>query len=166
MSDKNIKKIVIKNSDLPDILAKDEGYLVRYRVVSQDKNRLSHWSPIKLIIPDYTFDAGTIRHTSSGQVSTFVWDSVSIKKNDNLVRQAHEFDIWVRFDRNDSGDWIYKQRVDGNSYSLPHPSEYKIDGVVQASAPNRVSIEIYLRGTPITRSYSFLKVYTLLNETI
>lgn len=166
MSDKNIKKVVIKNSDLPDILAKEQGWLVRYRILSEDKNRVSHWSPIKLVVPEYDFISGTINHSGGQGVSTFVWDAVTIKKNENVVRQAHEFDIWVRFDRNDSGDWIYKQRIDGNSYSLPHPTTYTKNGITQGSAPNRVSIEVYLRGTPITRSYNFLKVYSLLNQTI
>ena len=166
MSDKNIKKIIIKNADLPDILAKEEGWLIKYRVLSEDKNRSSHWSPIKLITPEYSFVSGTIKHSSSNGISTFVWDPVTIKKGDNVVRQAHEFDIWIKFDRDDSGDWIYKQRIDGNSYSVPDPTTYTINGVVQSQAPNRASIEIYLRGTPISRSYSFLKVYSLLNETI
>lgn len=166
MSDKNIKKITIANSDLPDILAKEEGYLVRYRVVSEDKNRVSHWSPLKLISPNYVFESGTIQNSSVQGITTFSWDPVTIKINTNTVRQAHEFDIWIRFDRNDSGDWVYKQRIDGNTYSVPHPTQYTINGIVQGSAPNRVSIEIFLKGNPISRTYTFLKVYESLNNTI
>lgn len=166
MSDKNIKKLIIKNSDLPEILAKEEGYLIRYRIISEDKNRISHWSPLKLIQPDYTFVSGTIKESSSQGITTFAWDPVTIKIGSNTVRQAHEFDIWIRFDRNDSGDWLYKQRIDGNTYSIPNPTTYTINGVVQAQAPNRVSIEIYLKGNPISRTYTFLKVYESLNKTI
>lgn len=166
MVDKNIKKIIIKNSDLPDILVKEEGYLIRYRVVSEDKNRVSHWSPSKLILPNYTFVPGVIQESSVQGITTFAWDPVTIKIGTNVIRQAHEFDIWVRFDRNDSGDWMYKQRIDGNTYSIPTPTEYTINGVVQAQAPNRVSIEIFLKGNPISRAYTFLRMYQSLNNTI
>jgi len=54
--------------------------------------------------------------------------------------------------------------------SLPIPNTWTIDGVVQPTSPNRMSIEIYLKGQPITRADGpvgtpFLKVYRLLNET-
>lgn len=166
MSDKNIKKIIIKNSDLPDILAKEEGYILRYRIISEDKNRVSHWSPLKFINPNYTFESGNIEHSSVQGITTFAWDPITVKIQTNTIRQAHEFDIWIRFDRGDSGDWIYKQRIDGNTYSVPHPTEYKINGVTQAQAPNRVSIEIFLKGSPISRTYTFLRVYQSLNNTI
>lgn len=166
MADQNIKKVVIKNLDLPEILTKEQGYLVKYRVISEDKNRSSHWSPIQLIQPNYTFVPGIIKESSVQGITTFAWDSVTIKIGDNIVRQAHEFDIWIRFDRNDSGDWIYKQRIDGNTYSIPHPTQYTKNGIIQAQAPNRVSVEIFLKGTPISRTSSFLKVYESLNITI
>jgi len=166
MSDKNIKKIIIKNADLPDLLVKEQGWLVKYRVVSEDKNRISHWSPIKLIKPEYTFVSGVIVHSKLQGVSGFIWDPVIIKKGDNVVRSSKEFDIWVRFDRGDSGDWVYQQRIEATSFSLLHPTTYKINGVTQASAPNKVSIEIFLKGTPISRSSTFLKVYSLLNESL
>lgn len=45
MADKGIKKAVVLSGSLPEPL--DGGqYLVRYRIVSEDRNRRSHWSPI------------------------------------------------------------------------------------------------------------------------
>jgi hypothetical protein len=71
----------------------------------------------------------------------------------------------------ESGDWLYKERIQTTSLSLPIPSTWTIDGVIQGTAPNRLSIEIYLKGYPIERSNGpsgipFLKVYRLLNETV
>ncbi len=44
MADRGIKKATVQSFALPSPL--DGQYLVRYRVVSEDKNRRSHWSPI------------------------------------------------------------------------------------------------------------------------
>ncbi|NCA22380.1 MAG: hypothetical protein EBS86_14745 [Crocinitomicaceae bacterium] len=160
MADSGIKKARIVQESLPPINSEIEGYSVRYRIVSDDKNRTSQWSPVIQILPNYTYVSGTSSFNKAGNVGTLVWDSVSIQKDGNEIRKAHEFDIWLKWDRNDSGDWLYKQRIDGGSISFPIPSTYTIGGVVQGSQPNRLTAEIYLKGTPITRDYSFLLVYT------
>jgi hypothetical protein len=159
MADAGIKKIRIRQSDISTINVNEEGYVLRYRVVSEDKNRTSQWSPISIIQPGYTYVGGDISFNKSGQVATLAWDSVSIQLDGNEVRKANEFDIWLKWDRNDGGDWLYKQRIDGGNISFPIPSTYTIGGVVQGSAPNKLSAEIYLKGTPITRDSSFLLVY-------
>ena len=61
--------------------------------------------------------------------------------------------------------------IDTTSLSLPIPSTWTIGGVVQPTTPNRMSIEIYLKGEPVERADGapgtpFLKVYRLLNETV
>lgn len=252
MADQGIKKYKIPPTSLPAINSISEGYTLKYRIVSEDRNRLSHWSPITLVQPNYTYVPGIIRHTSGSQIASFIWDSVNIlkdtktvqainnkqlstniatlttsgahymsvgdwvtvenvdsifngtyqisavttntfsyyKNNGNIsstavspegtyktnsvVRTALEYDIWIRWDRNDGGDWIYKERIESTSISYPHPSFYTKNGAVQPQAPNRVSIEIYLKGYPVVRGDGvplqsgtpFLKVYQLLNETI
>jgi hypothetical protein len=252
MVDAGIKKAKVPISELPPISSETEGYSLRYRIVSEDKNRVSHWSPLYLVVPGYTYVPGSIRFSSGGQVANITWDAINILKDtatfqtinnkslssdiatittsgahymkvgdwvtvsgvdatfngtyqlaavtsntfsyykdtgnvastavsplgtykrNSLIQKAKEYDIWVRWDRNDGGDWVYKERIEGTSISFPHQSIYTINGVVQASAPNRVSFEIFLKGYPITRGDGvplaagtpFLKVYRLLNETI
>ena len=54
MADQGIKKAIVKKEDLPSFDGKNQRYSVRYRVVSDDKNRFSHWSPyhsLSLTIP-------------------------------------------------------------------------------------------------------------------
>jgi hypothetical protein len=46
MADTNIKKLRILKSSLPPVDHDTEKYNVRYRVISEDRNRTSHWSPI------------------------------------------------------------------------------------------------------------------------
>jgi hypothetical protein len=159
MVDSGIKKTKILENLLPNISVDQEGFSIRYRIVSDDKNRTSQWSPVVVLKPEYDYVSGTIGFNKSGNIGTLVWDSVSIQKNSNEIRKAHEFDIWLKWHRNDNGDWLYKQRIDGGSISFPIPSTYTIGGIVQGSAPNKLSAEIYLKGTPITRNSNFLLVY-------
>jgi hypothetical protein len=159
MASEIIKKARIFENKLPAINSVTEGYEVRYRVVSEDKNRTSHWSPIFLVKPEYTYVPGTIHHTKAGDVSTVAWNSVEIKKGSTLIKEALSYDVWVRWDRGDGGDWHYRSRVDTSSISLITPATYTKNGVVQESRPNRLSVEIYLKGFPISRDTSFLRVY-------
>lgn len=159
MADQGIKQIKIDKSDLPDIDVATQGYTFRYRIISEDKNRTSHWSPIQTLLPGYTFVPGQIHFSKAGEIATIAWNSVEIKKDGVLVKEADGYDIWVRWDRDDSGDWEYRSRIGTTSLSLIVPATYKKSGVVQASAPNKLSVEIYLKGTPIARTSSFLRVY-------
>jgi hypothetical protein len=251
-ADFGIKKAKIPVAELPAISSETEGYSLRYRVISEDKNRVSHWSPVYLIRPAYTYVPKTIKFASANQIASITWDAVTILKDtatvqqinnkvlntniatlttsgahymkvgdwvtvsgvdatfngtyelaavtantfsyykntgnisstvvtplgtykrNSLIQKAKEYDVWVRWDRNDGGDWIYKERIEGTNISFPHASIYTKNGIVQGSAPNRLSIEIFLKGYPITRGDGvplaagtpFLKVYRLLNETI
>ena len=249
MADANIKKVRVPYENLPPINSVTEGYSVRYRILAEDKNRASHWSPVYLIQPDYTYIPGKIEFNSGNQIASFTWDPVIVLKNikivqditnkyfsadivplttsgahymnvddwvtvegvdatfngtykisavttdtfsyykDNgniastpvipngtyktnaLISNATGYDIWIRRDRNDAGDWIYKERIETSAVSFPHATTYTKNGAIQPQAPNRVSIEVYLKGYPIARSDGapgtpFLKVYRLLNETI
>jgi hypothetical protein len=159
MADLGIKKIKISQANLPPINSEIEGYSVRYRIVSDDKNRTSQWSPIVKITPGYTYELGQIVFNKNGSIAQQAWDAVTILKNGNVIRQAQDYDIWIKWDRSDGGDWIYKERIVGTNISFPIPATYTKNGIVQGSAPNRLSTEIYLKGNPISRGSSFLLVY-------
>ena len=159
MADVGIKKAFIPITEMTPIDSVLEGYEVRYRIISEDKNRSSHWSPTYLIKPEYTFVSGNITCNTSGGISTVAWNAVDIYKGDNLVRVASEYDIWVKWDRDDSGDWEYRDRISTTSISLLVPDTYKKNGVVQSQTPNKLTIEVYLKGKPITRDTTFLRVY-------
>lgn len=159
MVDSQIKKTRIKQADLPPVNVDSEGYVLRYRILSEDKNRVSHWSPVEIIVPGYTFISGNIDHTKTGGISTIAWNAVTIKKNDNFINTATEYDVWVRWDKDDGGDWEYRSRLSATSISLLTPTTYTINGVVQPDSPNKVSVEVYLKGNPITRNSTLLRVY-------
>ena len=151
--------------EMKDVIDKNARVL-RFRIVSEDKNRTSHWSPIVTLDPEYIYVPGNITIVSSG-ITTVAWDTVTIKIGTQVIRQAKDYDVWVKWSKAaGNGDWNYIQRVSGNSISLVHPSTFFINGVDQLSAPNRVTIEIYLKGEPITRDITNLRVYNPAMHTI
>jgi uncharacterized protein (DUF2141 family) len=105
MVDSNIKKTRILKSSLPPIDHDTEKYNIRYRVISEDRNRTSHWSPI------YNSDGVDLVVTSgavsrAGDVITAVWGD----QND-----FPEYDVFVKFD---SGDFFYHGKSKVHSYSF------------------------------------------------
>jgi hypothetical protein len=88
MADTGIKKVIIKKASLPPLDHDKVGYVFRYRIVSEDKNRTSQWSPINLVLDDsITSVAGAV------QVSTSV---ISAVWGDELNRP--KYDVFVGFD--------------------------------------------------------------------
>jgi hypothetical protein len=88
MADTGIKKVIIKKSSLPALDHNKIGYVFRYRIVSEDKNRTSQWSPINLVLDDsITAVAGAVQVSAS--VISAVW-------GDELNRP--KYDIFVGFD--------------------------------------------------------------------
>ena len=105
MADANIKKTRILKSLLPSIDHDTLKYNTRYRVISEDRNRTSHWSPI------YNSDGVDIVVTSgavskTGDVITAVWGD----QND-----FPEYDVFVKFDSN---DFFYHGKSKVHSYSF------------------------------------------------
>ena len=105
MVDSNIKKTRILKSSLPPIDHDTEKYNIRYRIISEDKNRTSHWSPIyNSDGVDLVVTSGAVSKT--GDVITAVWGD----QND-----FPEYDVFVKFD---SGDFFYHGKSKVHSYSF------------------------------------------------
>jgi uncharacterized protein (DUF2141 family) len=105
MADANIKKTRILKSALPPVDFDTLKYNTRYRIISEDKNRTSHWSPI------YNSDGVDLVVTSgavsrAGNVVTAVWED----QND-----FPEYDVFVKFDSN---EFFYHGKSKVHSYSF------------------------------------------------
>jgi hypothetical protein len=85
-----IKRVVIPNSELIPIDANNQ-YLVRFRVLSDDRNRFSEWSPI------FSIAGAGVPVLSEARVASFMVGSVV-----NIVWEGSpagsEFDIFVGYD--------------------------------------------------------------------
>lgn len=156
------------------------GYVIRYRIASEDRNRYSHYSPTYRVLPNYSLERpysrgiGDIYTAAEGLYAKIVFDPISIKDkvSGSLIRQALEYDVWARFDKGDGGVWTFQQRVEGTSLGYYVPETYVLEnGTFVDQKPNRMSIEIYLRSsnpqriTPVPTVHPLL-VYKLDNVTV
>lgn len=147
MSDIGIKKTVIKASDLPSVIGDDEilTYTLRYRVVSEDKNRFSHWSPINTLTIQNTFSetgfdpndpVGTnIPHyidiNNNAHVASISWTMPALlivdPTDEEKILQAQqaaikEFDVYVQWVTDSVlSNWIWVGTSNGSNYSLSFP---------------------------------------------
>lgn len=105
------QKVRLSKSNLPEVSRLSDGrygYVVRYRIISEDQNRFSHWSPIReLAIPDVSRVNGDIAVT--GSIVQVVWEESA---------DASVYDIFVKFD---GGDYEYKTTTQTTQYSLVIP---------------------------------------------
>jgi len=130
MVDSGIKKVVILKENLPSIIktstltsssiARGDGfaYNVRYRIVSEDKNRLSHWSKI------YNINAGTQVPVTNlaysyfkETVTTGTGTTTAIRLNWTIPSTlgTNTFDIFVK---RDAGSYLYYGTSQTNNYVI------------------------------------------------
>ena len=88
MADAGIKKIIIKKASLPALNSDKVGYVFKYRIVSEDKNRTSQWSPINVVIDNSITSVSGSLQIGANTISA-VW-------GDELNRP--KYDVFVGFD--------------------------------------------------------------------
>jgi hypothetical protein len=149
MVDSNIKKNIILKKDLPSLIGNntDLNYEIRYRVISEDKNRVSHWSPINTLGADTTgdetgFDPSDPLETSipyntliknSDHVAEISWTMPSLlitnptaeekilQKNQAAIKQ---FDVYVQWQEGSvDSEWIWVGTSEGTRFSINFPDK-------------------------------------------
>lgn len=147
-----LQKSTILLDALPPLKVVDAdtvGYYVRYRVVSEDRNKTSHWSSIYLLTPPYEFRRPSgiplngIKYfeTNTGgsnKVVTLAWDTIDVYNNNVFIRKAIAYDVWHKWG---SGPWTYEARVVNPSMTIAVPTPN----------PGTLSVEIYARSIDVLR---------------
>jgi len=83
-----IKKVIVPKSMLKEIDGETNSYLIRYRIISEDKNRSSHWSPIfYLEYPPFSISRGKTEEL--GDVVSISWEDATNRP---------QYDIFVKYD--------------------------------------------------------------------
>lgn len=151
MTDEKIKKLVIKSGEFPNLqfeqvynpeLERYEigelFYSLRYRVISEDKNRYSHWSPItRLVMPDVTTpfaynnpDRINVSVSGNPAVIVAIWNHPGENEPETdyekIFNKIDTFDVWIRWNNNnttdleDEGweDWQYRSKVSTNTFNI------------------------------------------------
>jgi hypothetical protein len=102
------EQVRIARADLPELsrLANGSyGHVVRYRIISEDQNRFSHWSPItQLEVPAVTQVEGDIG--VAGNIIQVVWGDEENRPN---------YDVFVDFD---NSGYLYHGTTPIHTYSF------------------------------------------------
>lgn len=123
MADQGIKKATVTKADLPSFNGKTNKYSVRYRIVSNDKNRYSQWSPyygINVIpeidrtsVPPEPWISHSVALSENKQIINVVWTPPTNLKSD--------FDLYVKWG---ADDFKYLASIQTSSYTVQTLSGY------------------------------------------
>jgi hypothetical protein len=105
--DPGIKNIIIQKKDLPAYDGKNSTYTIRYKIVSSDGNRSSHWSTQRSMLVDKPLNIN-FNVATSGPNVVAVWDHATGKISE-------KFDVYVKW----SGDtsWSFVTTVSSSYFA-------------------------------------------------
>ena len=133
MADKGIKKVVISKDELP-AAGPENNYIVRYRIVSEDKNRVSDWSPSYNLIGHAPAQVNGAIDVGSKAI-TIVWED-STEYDDKEA-----YDIFVKVD---DGAWEFKGTSFVHGFTMIKPnSGSNISAAIQIESYVKKSVESY-----------------------
>lgn len=136
MADQRIKKIVLKKQSLPAVAFDSLSYIFKYRIVSEDKNRTSQWSPINLVL-DNSVVAVSGAINVSPTITTVVW-------GDEANRP--KYDVFVGFD---SSTPVYHGTSPIHTYSVINTGTTSVRVIIQVESSKKElneNLEIYDSG--------------------
>lgn len=139
-------------------IAKNSGlYVVRYRITSEDRNRVSHWSPQYLLAPEsIVSNPGdrVLENQVSGDSISVVWELPKDYKNRDKV-DLGEFDVYVAWGTTINGVGVYQyySTVTGNSATVNIPLDQLGNRVYQS-----YKIAIQSRTSPTKRRVAELTI--------
>lgn len=122
------RKARILPQDLPPVIRLGEneyGYLTRYRIISEDRNRFSAWSPVYKVP---AFDAANKPPIVSGDLSVS-GNSVVVVWGDAAERP--KYDVFVSFD---GGAYFYHGTSPIHTYSFLNEATSTIDVKIQVES--------------------------------
>jgi hypothetical protein len=122
--DREIKKAVVLKEDLPSFSSNNLGYFVRYRVVSKDKNRSSHWSPYYFVLKGelQTVPCSVIvTGASPTKVINMVWQhpKISADPEETEISIFKEYDIYIKTNLK---DWSFLASSSSTQFSTLVPA--------------------------------------------
>lgn len=147
-----IKKVIVPKSMLKEIDGETNSYLVRYRIVSEDRNRASHWSPTFYIeFPPFSPTRGQAERAND--IVTVSWeDSTNRPQYDIFVK--YNFDNEYRF-LNISNSKTFNIFAEKNVVSIASVSSVNNYVEVETRTPHNLSMtdELTIQGLTGTASF-------------
>jgi hypothetical protein len=121
------QKVRLAKEDLPPVSRLSDGsygYVVRYRIISEDQNRYSHWSPIREIPVDFLQPvSGAV--VANGSVIQVVWGDEEARPN---------YDVFVKFD---DGEYFYHGTTPTHQYSFLGDAALSVQVAIQIASTEK-----------------------------
>jgi hypothetical protein len=118
-----VKKVIIPKSKLKPI-DQDNNFLVRFRIISDDRNGISEWSQI------FSLSSQTAESLYDPQVASFTSGNVLNIVWQNLPADL-QLDIFLKVD---GGQYVYKGTSLGSNYLTINPAESTYQFALQISS--------------------------------
>lgn len=139
-----VKKVIITKSELPEIDASNFTYNIRYRIISDDKNRISHWSRIHNL--DATYQIPTIKYDYNYLVENLtnaLGSSIKAVRLSWVIPVNYQYGFYDIYVKNNStgsdGLFHYYGTSYSNTYTIMQQSnETNMEVIVQAPAYPKV----------------------------
>jgi hypothetical protein len=130
----SIKKTRISKESLPPLSPNGE-YILRYRIISEDKNRTSHWSPIYYIDAKPTIEqvSGELQASASSLGVTAIWGDTNLKSL---------YDVFVSFGIYNNGT----SQIDWAPYFFHGSSPIHTYSFLRNSEHTDIRVKIQLSG--------------------
>lgn len=131
------EKVVVPRGSLPAVSKLSNGsygYILRYRILSEDQNRFSHWSPVReLEIPPPLQVSGNL--SVIGNTALLVWGDEESRPR---------YDVFISFDGN---EYFYHGTTPTHQYTfLIDEGASTVQAAVQVESINKerdAQIEIF-----------------------
>lgn len=122
--DAGIKNAKVLKEDIPGVSSTNPnalGYFVRYRIVSDDKNRSSHWSPYHFLLTGelQTVPCSVTTSGTSPKVINMVWQHPKVSADSNEISIFKEYDIYIKTNLK---DWYFLDKSSSTQFSSLVPS--------------------------------------------
>jgi hypothetical protein len=136
------KKVIIEKKDLPPLSPNGE-YLLRYRIISEDKNRTSHWSPI------YTLDAKRVWNEETQEFENLiknVTSAIEVTPSDIIITWGDEnkaslYDIFISYKIGGTwGSYIFSGSSPIHTYGFLQPTT--LTAIGYGATDIRVTIQL------------------------
>lgn len=130
--DQGIKKIIIPKSKLPGFFGNNRQYVLRYRFISEDKNRTSHWSPVyKIIAEDTPVEIlNSMIIDTSNKIINLAWEP---------QQNIEEYFIYIKWN---NGDWQYYTKTSQTNYSIVYAADKEYVNI--AVQPKTIPLERFI----------------------
>lgn len=124
-----IQRVVIPISSLPPV-NEDGAYSIRYRVISEDQNRISHWSPIYNITP---YQDGIVPVNAeiviNGNIATIVWE--------NSTNTTY-YDIFIGYGLESNLSYVATTNLNMYSFIVTGVAPTTIYATIQVASSSRI----------------------------